>query len=153
MLRIRAARHLAVVQQRCYAKVVKAGKEKTEDERRVNAKTGRDEREVMDSMKDFLRKAPTKWRKPNTPLQFKQESYLADNYSQHLFRIRQKLRKEAMLKMKLMQEALDSLPEELRREAAKTDWDLIPEEMPNIQSRFPLQYGYNPPLEILKNEL
>lgn len=149
MLRLTRTRALTSITHRLYAKVVKETKNDADEEEKI----GRDEEELMEAMKDFLRRPPQKWVKPNTELQFKQEQYLSEQYSRWMKLKWSAAREEYMKKSKKMREAVESLPEELRREASKTDWELFPPEMAVMKRTLPPQQGYDPPVELLKNEL
>jgi hypothetical protein len=137
---------LFTVPQRLYAK-------NTGDTRKFDPKTGREETEIKEAMLDYLRIPKKKWRKPNTPKQFAQEGYLANQFSRWMKQKKFMLREEALKKHELAMAAYETLPDELKREAAKGDWMRFPEELAPVYYRLPPQPNYNPPLEPLRNEL
>jgi hypothetical protein len=143
----RTATNTLFTQTRSYAKQKEGGK--------INAETGRDDAQVMEAMKDYMRPTPVALRtkKPTTPQIQKHDHYLSSQFSQYVKYTKKVFLSQMRLKREKQWAAVSSLPEELRREAAKTDWDVSPHEFIPPYLALPMQPKYDPPLEILHNEL
>ena len=107
---------------------------------------------MIDAMKDYVRPV-SKPRIPKTPHQFKKDEMLANQWSLLKKIITDKARNDARRRLKLKKAALEALPKELRVEAEKIDWNIIPIQMGVLPHKsLPPQPGYKPPEESLNIE-
>ncbi|KAF0976850.1 hypothetical protein FDP41_004145 [Naegleria fowleri] len=109
--------------------------------------TPQEENYMIEAIKDYVRPV-TKPRIPKTPQQFKKDEMLANAWSSLKGILTEKARKDHKRRLKLKKAALEALPKELRVEAEKIDWSLIPIQL-GVQPHkdLPGQPGYKPPEE------
>eukprot|EP00761_Pharyngomonas_kirbyi_P012618 gb/GECH01012645.1/.p1 GENE.gb/GECH01012645.1/~~gb/GECH01012645.1/.p1 ORF type:complete len:263 (+),score=91.33 gb/GECH01012645.1/:1-789(+) len=94
-----------------------------------------------DAISDFLRPWPEetqeKMEELRTQKDLKHSKHLADAHARISKRIQEKLTKEHAIQHQTMQEAIQALPEALRREAMKVDWTPVPPELSNPPGMLP----------------
>ncbi|KAG2388393.1 hypothetical protein C9374_000557 [Naegleria lovaniensis] len=115
--------------------------------------TPQEENYMIEAIKDYVRPV-NKPRIPKTPQQFKKDEMLANSWSSLKRILTEKARNDNKRRVKLKKAALDALPKELRAEAEKIDWSLIPIQL-GVQPHkdLPVQPGYKPPEEPLNIEV
>ncbi|KAL9650933.1 hypothetical protein ABK040_015036 [Willaertia magna] len=108
---------------------------------------------MIEAIKDYVR--PTdKPRIPKTSLQFKKDEWVANNWSKLKKRYTEQANNETRRRLKLKKAALEALPKELRVEAEKIDWNIIPLQLGVHPFKdLPPQPGYKPPEESINIEV
>lgn len=108
---------------------------------------------MVEAMKDYVRPVD-KPRIPKTPQQFKKDEMLANSWSLLKKTITEKARNDNKRRLNMKKAALEALPKELRVEAEKIDWNIIPIHV-GVQpyKDLPPQPGYRPPEESLNIEV